>query len=380
MTPTSRADQLERSALGRLLAELRGFTLDVAPLPLAERQFDAILRHTKSGRTVAVEIKRITHGRTGEIPATLALASFHLGGAARELDAQPLLLLLAPLWNDRALQMAKEFVARHVPFLGWALVTDDGGLAVSLPKFKIDVVLPPKLKAPRAPTARQSTDLFTDANRWMLKILLLQRLPTNLWGGPRDKIGGVPQLSRVAGLTPESAYRFVKALDAQGFAHVERGSFQLVRRAVLVEQWLAQDAARSLPWQPVRWRRGRPDEVEEVFTVAGDAPKYAVTGFEACKSLGLLHASTPGIQIQVECGLDEAMRVWKLEPSPPAEAHFSIARARFPLSVFSGAVVCGHRTVVDALQAALDVRSCAGRGVEQSDYIVRDVLRLLENP
>ncbi|MFZ4580678.1 MAG: hypothetical protein ACOYOB_20015, partial [Myxococcota bacterium] len=316
----------------------------------------------------------------GEIPAALALATFELTAAARELNAEPLLVLSAPLWSDRVLETARAFVERHVPDFGWAIATDDGGLVIRLPKFKIDHVQRPVVRTARAPSPRQATDLFTDANRWMLKILLLRQASADLWGGPRVEVRGVLQLSRTAGVTPESTYRFVRALRAQGFAEVERGAFRLVRRAVLVGHWLAHDAAQPLPWQPVRWRRGRPQQVEDVFADPVGGSRYAVTGFEACKSLGVLHASTPGVQVLLECGLDEAMRTWKLEPAAPSDAHFWIARARYPLSTFGGVVMRGPRTVVDAMQAALDVRSNPVRGVEQSDYIVREVLQLLEGP
>jgi hypothetical protein len=376
----SKIEDLVKDGLGRLLALLSGFTLESAGHRHGDGGIDGILRHGKSGQCVAVEVKRLGQGRAGDIQANLALASLQLSAAARAINAQPLLVLLMPLWSERAIGNAREFVAEYLSEFGWAILTDDGGFLISLPKLKIDYVSPPSVHSMRAPKSRQSTDLFTDANRWMLKILLLRNAPADFWGGPRELIGGVPLLSRIAGVTPESAYRFVKTLNANGFARVGRGSFQLVRCAALVEKWLAQDAARPLLWQPVRWRRGRPQDVEEVFASPIDAPRYAVTGFEACKSLGLLHASTPGTQIQVECSLDQAMRDWQLELASRADAHFSIAKARFPLSVFGGSVLCGTRTVVDALQAALDVRSSPGRGVEQSDYIVREVLGLLSEP
>ena len=66
------------------------------------------------------------------------------------------------------------------------------------------------------------------------------------WSGPRGQTGGVQALSRAAGVTAESAYRFVRSLQANGFAKLDRGAFELLETGRLLNLWLGVDASKPL--------------------------------------------------------------------------------------------------------------------------------------
>ncbi len=357
----------KQRTIRRLVEALRGFEV-VDPPP--DAKFDVLLRERRTGRLLAVDVKQVSARRTGELPAMLALASYQLSELARNVGAEPLVAFCVPQWNSGVVEQLRAFSTRFSLGLGWAVLSDDGGFAASLPAFQLERSHEPRAQGVRVPRIRQSVDPFTDANRWMLKLLLLRNVEERFWGGPRDRFGGVLALSRAAGVTPESAYRFVRSLQANGFATMNRGGFELLEPARLLQLWLSVDASKPLLWQPVRWTRGKPDDLIEVFGQDQAGPRYAVTNFDGCRRLGLLHAAVDGIDVQVDGDLQDAMQRWKLEPVAPHESHFRLARARFPRSVFGGAVMADGVAVVDALQLALDVRSHPARGVEQSDYIL----------
>lgn len=357
----------KQSALRRLLEALRGFEVVAEANNLPPGM---LLQERRTGRRLAVEVKVLCARRANELPAALALASYQFKEEARRNGAEPLVVFALPQWNPSVVEQLRTLCARFDLGLGWAVLSDDGGFAASLPAFRLERSHGPRAPGVKVPRIRQSVDPFTDANRWMLKLLLLRDVDMRFWGGPRGQFGGVQALSRAAGVTAESAYRFVRSLQANGFAKLDRGAFELVETGRLLMLWLGVDASKPLLWQPVRWTRGKPDDISEVFGRDPAGPRYAVTNYEGCRRLGLLHATVPGIDIQVEADLEDAMRRLKLEPAAPHESHFRIARARFPRSVFGGAVVANGVAISDALQLALDVRSHPARGVEQSDYII----------
>lgn len=366
-SPNQDADK--QRVVQRLLEGLRGFDV-VEASPAPELGFDVHLRERRTGRSVAAEVKLLPARRAGEIPAALAMASYQLRSCAAGVGAEALAVFWLPQWNPAVVAQVRAFSSKFDLKLGWAILSEDGGFAVSLPALRLERSHEPRSLGVHVPRLRQSVDLLTDANRWMLKLLLLRRVEQRFWAGPRDPIAGVLALSRAAGVTAESAYRFARSLQAHGLARLERGTFQLLDTQRLMNLWLSADTHKPLLWQPVRWTRGKPDDIGEVFGQALAGQRYAVTNYEACRRLGLLHAAVAGIDVQVEGELDHAMRHWKLEPVAPHEGHFRLARARFPRSVFGGAVETGGVWVADALQIALDVRSHPARGVEQSDYIL----------
>ncbi len=366
-SPNQDADK--QRVVQRLLEGLRGFEV-VEASPPPELGIDVRLRERRTGRSVAAEVKLLPARRAGEIPAALAMASYQLRSCAGSVNAEALAVFWLPQWNPAVVAQVRAFSSKFDLKLGWAILSEDGGFAVSLPAFQLERSHEPRSLGVHVPRLRQSVDLLTDANRWMLKLLLLLRVEQRFWAGPRDPIAGVLALSRAAGVTPESAYRFARSLQAHGLARLERGTFQLLDTQRLMNLWLSVDTNKPLLWQPVRWTRGKADDIGEVFGQGLPGQRYAVTNYEGCRRLGLLHAAVAGIDVQVEGELEQAMRHWKLEPVAPHEGHFRLARARFPRSVFGGAVEAGGVWVVDALQIALDVRSHPARGVEQSDYIL----------
>ena len=73
------------------------------------------------------------------------------------------------------------------------------------------------------------SDLFSDLNQWMLKILLGQNLPESLLSVPRGEYRSGRQLAEAVGVSPMSASRFLRQLSSEGFLDESKESLRLVR-------------------------------------------------------------------------------------------------------------------------------------------------------
>jgi len=218
-----------------------------------------------------------------------------------------------------------------------------------------------------------SSNLFSDLDQWMLKVLLAPELPENLLSAPRGRYRTASQLARAADVSVMSASRFVRQLQHEGFLHESSAYLDLVRREELFRRWQT-------------WAGRRVREAGFRFVLPGDSRRLlaeAVRSADGCLALfaaadaldiGFVRGVPPHVYVhQLVPG---AMSGWKaLVPGERGESPDVIVRgATAPQSVFRGAVVKESVRVCDVVQVWLDVSGHPSRGSEQADLIRREIL------
>lgn len=328
------------------------------------------------GRRVVVETKRVLIPVVEDVIAKLSMGALQARRLADEMDAVPLVAVLVPSLGPKTIGAAVEFMAAHLPDAGWALVDPAGNARVRIPELGIDIERPvARIARPQA--GRSSVRLFSDLNRWLLKILLLADAPAELWGGPRQPILSSPDLSRVAGVSPEMVRRFVRAFGEQDLLRQTPRGMRLVRRSALLDLWRADEALNTRPAVPVRRMLAGSGSLTDLSGLADFQEWAVVAGFEACRLLGVLHAIVPPrIEVHVVLPIPEVIRRLGLEECAPADADLWLLPTRYSRSIRGGKVLRDGVPVVDAFQAALDVLRHPGRGQEQSEYLLKEVLHL----
>jgi len=319
--------------------------------------------------TLGVEVKSLGTLRHPDLLGRLATSILEL----RRMNAKlvPLAIVYTPQPTPAAVSVAREFMQTHAPEIGWGLVGRRGELVLEIPRWKISIHELPKRGS--GPSVRSDRSLFSDLHSWLLKILLLREVKKPLWCGPVERVMSAEDLMRVGNVSRVTAYRFLRTFLEADFVRTIQDEIRIVRRADLLRAWFAWQHHHRVRELPVRWLLGAAPD----FAVLGSkAPRieYATAGFAACKLLGVLHATFTIPEIHV-ADLDGACRAWDLEPCDRRDAHFILLRTGYEASIFRATGVTKGVRVVDALQAALDVRRHAARGHEQSSYILHDVLR-----
>lgn len=337
----------------------------------------------KRGRSSLVleQIDR-SAGRVEEVEGTLARSAL--------VQTQPSLTVVTlPKVGAELSERTARFAAKHLPELAWALVGHDGSFRVRVPAWSID--------AEHRPAARQQKHVehrpprYSEADRFLLKLLLLRHAGPELWRRPaaaRDRYTTGAELARTSGLTPSIVHRFLTTFEGEGFVRFDDDGFDIARPAVVLRQLLDLETAK--PRRRVALRSPTRDEPSDAWLArVGDAFPVAVGGFEACRRRGWLHvrgahpwelhvphprdvrrlADTLGL---VECPPDRAT-LFVLQPPPP--------RTRAGHQKLAGAVglwACVSEDpvpIVDALEAALDCVSHPNRGRAQAEHLVQRVLR-----
>jgi hypothetical protein len=108
------------------------------------------------------------------------------------------------------------------------------------------------LPSSRERSVRDSGQLFSDLNQWMLKVLLAPEIPDGLLSAPRGQYRNASQLARAANVSVMSAFRFVQQLQREGYLHESAPYLSLVRREDLLGRWQAL-SVRSIREVPMRF-------------------------------------------------------------------------------------------------------------------------------
>jgi hypothetical protein len=218
------------------------------------------------------------------------------------------------------------------------------------------------------------TNIFSDLNQWMLKVLLAPEIPDKFLSAPRERYRSASQLARAANASIMSASRLIQQLRDDGFLDESRGHLQLVRREALFKRWLA--AAESQRMQEIPMRivlRGDPRrEIKRI-----SAGEHACLGlFAAADALGLgfVHGIPPHVYLK-QLGPTYSSASKNLMPADANETPDLILRvASTPRSIFRGLVRVNDQQVSDVLQIWLDVSSHSSRGAGQAELIRNHVL------
>ena len=137
--------------------------------------------------------------------------------------------------------------------------------------------------------------------------------------------------------------------------------------------WLAEERQSSPVRTFARNIDGGPVDLEYVLS-SRQGRMVALGGLEACRRHGVLHTMSGRPLLLTRETLSTLVAERGLEYCPEHESQVVISEPRFKASVFGGVGPLGGLPVVDLLQAALDVAPMGGRGTEQAELIVDQIL------
>jgi hypothetical protein len=172
-----------------------------------------------------------------------------------------------------------------------------------------------------APATREQTNIFSDLNQWMLKVLLAPELPESLLSAPRDRYRSASDLARAADVSVMTASRLLRQLQPEGYLDELGDHLKLLRREDLFRRWRA---SAGRPAREARFRflvrgnsRSRLQQIRH-----GDQGCLAL--FAAAEELGygLVHGVPP----------TSTWSAWVRPPHRRGGNWFPWTRARPPMS------------------------------------------------
>jgi hypothetical protein len=276
-------------------------------------------------------------------------------------------------------EQVKQFAAQYAPEIGVGVVDLQGFRSFSGHGLEVFDARPARPTNRAAAAPQRLPHLFSDLNRWMLKVLLGQSMPEGLLAVPRGPFRSATQLSQAAQVSVMSASRLVQQLRNDGFLDDREDFLRLVRIEALLERWVAagQRDARDIP---VRWILRKDHShlmavLKACNSTARRHPRCALGLFAAADALGFGFVQGVPPHIYLERFDPDVLQ--RLGFSAENAAHRADAYVRVPAcaeAVFRPAVERDGVPVSDILQVWLDVSSHPSRGQEQADQIRRRAL------
>lgn len=332
-------------------------------------------------RRILVGIKTAAASRVSEVLGQFARAVLELRRHRRSRKDVLVAFVGLEKFGSRLEEEVRAFFLRNAPDIGWGLEDSRGRAVLEVPPLDVRSSRHARPgSAEAAPSGRAERQLFTDLNRWMLKILLLRNAPESVWGGPRDVPRHPTDLARIAAVSIEKAHRFALSFEKEGYLRRTPGGLHLVRLRNLLDLWLDQERgelARTVDVRPLL-----PPGRGGGLPLPAAATRWAVLGgAAAAKRRGLLHSGGSQVPlVHLRIGIEEALRDGGLEMADPRDAVLRLRRPRYPMSVFRGIVPRGDKlALVDLWQMALDSITGDSRGAEQAEFLLGRVLELQED-
>lgn len=358
------------AALASLFQE-EGWIVEREPPQAGFSRPDLLVR--KGGHAYVVEVKAASEGRSDRVIPLLSQAILQAQAYARALKGvRPLAVVMPEDVSQPLIERVRQFSKKYAPGLAVGVVSRNGArffLGDGLDGLNA-VPLPANRKQPFA----QVSNLFSDINQWLLKVLLAPEIPERLLAAPREKFRSASDLAAAAGVSVMSVSRFVQLLRQESFLDESSPHFKLVRRPELFRRW------RAASLRPSR-------EMPMRFLIPGALPKRLnnlVSNHLACLGLfaaaealqlGHVHGVLPYVYVKKLSGVTR--EVWRelVPPSRGESAHLILRQAAASQSVFRAAVLADGVRVSDVLQIWLDVSEHPSRGEEQANLIQQKVLR-----
>jgi hypothetical protein len=328
----------------------------------------------KGALKYVVEIKWVSEGRPDRVLAALAIAILQARRYAADWPAQPLAIVRVGQATELLLRKVAEFQKEFAPDTAIGLIAgDDVGVFVGLGLEEMNS-WPKKSSRSKANSPSSISDLFSDLNQWMLKVLLAPELPDHLLTAPRGEYQTISALADAAHVSVMSASRFARTLKEEGFLDDAGRSLRLVRRSELFRRWeaAAMRTSPELRMQYVLPAAGARQLGEIVNRLQGCMGLFA-----AADRLRVSHVSgaTPHVFVRRLHELPDASLRGLKSSGPSEPVHLILKQANAPQSLYRGAVDVEGVPVSDALQVWLDVSAHPSRGAEQADYLKRNVLQ-----
>lgn len=373
--PMERREPGAADALVRHLADALaagGWTLEAPPLAKAEA---GDLVASSGRRRYAIELRSVREPRRTLLQALLADAILR-GRARFGEQARFVAVVGAPVISDAMARSIEEYARGVAPEQPFGYVDERGLVRLFGPGLAAARKDPVKRAGSRAGVG-QPRDLFSDLNQWLLKALVGWKLPAEMISVPRERPRSAVELAARAGASAPGAWRLFAALKAAGYLSEES---EVVRARDLLGRWRA---AALRPQREVGaiWilpGRAPLDRLRSALADLGrekEPPSACLGLFAACNALGVGHVRGAPVHLYVRRIDERQLERLGLALAPRGHPADVLVRvARWPESVFRGAVRRGGVPVADVIQCWLDVTAEPTRGAEQAAFIWRRVL------
>ena len=369
--PSSKNNAAPTEHLAALL-RADGWMVDLEP---SDERFRPDLMASKGSLRYAVELKCVAEGRPDRVLSMLSQAILQAGRHAEPWAMRPLAVVQVGYASPSLRRKVEQFHRDYAPDVAIGLVSETGGSRFIGPGLEaLNVEAPRSSNRGKLARPRNASDLFSDLNQWMLKVLLAPELPENLLNAPRGEYASGSELADAAQVSAMSASRFVRRLQEEGFLEDSGPSLRLVRRRELFRRWQFA-AMRSSPELRMSY----------LIPAAGARQLHKVVArldaciglFAAADLLKLGHVSGVAPHVYVRrLSAPPSDAGWPgLVPTGPGEpAQIVLKQASAPESLFRGAVRVDGVLVSDVLQIWLDASGNSARGAEQAEFLAHKVL------
>lgn len=332
----------------------------------------------RGSMSYAVEIKAAPEGRGDRLIALWSQACLQAGYAARASSrpskrVHPLAVVAAPRVSGRVIKQLLDFALVVAPEMAVGIV-DHAGLRVFRGRHLdgLDAEGSGSLVARPASPIEQGK-LFSDANQWMLKVLVAPELPEHHLAGPRGRYRNASELARAAGVSVMSGSRFVRQFMLEGFLENSHGHLALVRRPELFRRWQSAVAMAAPREIPVRALLNGSAEREMQRLMAHGRACLALFAAADALRLGFVRGVAPHVYVEHLDDMISAASKYVEAVGPAEMPDFILREADAPRSIFNGAVIARSgrvgTQVCDVIQAWLDTASHPARGQEQAEQI-----------
>jgi hypothetical protein len=328
----------------------------------------------KGSLRYAIELKSVAEGRPDRVLALLSQAILQASRHAAAQGMKPLAVVVVGQSSASLQDKVEQFQREYAPSVAVGLVSEAGGSRFVGPGLEeFDVAAPRKSGSGKLAKPRKASDLFSDLNQWMLKVLLAPEIPVHLLNAPRGEYHSVSELAAAANVSAMSASRFVRRLQEDGFLDESSGSFQLVRRKDLFQRWQSA-SMRSSP--ELRMAYLMPAAGVRQLVKVASRMEACVGLFAAADLLQLSHVSGVAPYVYVRRLSASRSDSWPgLLPAAPGQAaQLILKQSNAPQSLFRAAVRVDGALVSDVLQFWLDASAHPSRGAEQADFLRGKVL------
>ena len=333
---------------------------------------DLLLR--KGSMAYVAEIKSLREGRSDRAIPLLSQAILEAQAHSRASPkARPLAIVYVGRASRQLFQQVIDFSERYASGVAIGLIAEEGGrLFVGDGLEELNAETDYDTKFPLSAAASVS-NLFSDLNQWMLKVLFAPEIPEHLLNSPRGRYRNASELAKAAGVSLMSAFRFVQQMQEDGFIE-PLPYLKLVRKQELLDRWKS-SAIRSSPEMKVSFLLSKsiPAQLQKIVS----AHEACLGYFAAAEALRLGHVHGVPPYIYVRQLPRSSRNRWKeLMPASPGEPFDLVLKQPYAKeSVFRGAVQVDSAAVSDVLQVWLDVSAHPSRGREQAELIWGKVLR-----
>jgi len=349
----------------------RGWRVDLEP---KNDPFPPDLVVSKGNWRYAVELKALKEGRADRVVALLSQAILQAGRQAEHAGMAPLAVIQVAQASPALERKVRQFHRDYASNIAIGLVAEGGGGWFVGPGLGgLDEPMAPGREGGKPAHPHKASDLFSDLNQWLLKVLLAPELPVRLLNAPRGSYRNGSALAEAAQVSVMSVSRFMRRMREEGFLDSAQG-LRVVRRSELFRRWQSA-GLRAAPELHMAYVIPAPGERQ--LRKAAAALDACIGVFAAADLLKLGHVSgaLPHLYVR-RLALPASDAGWPgLVPVSPGErAQVILKQPAAPESLFRAAVRVNGVLVSDVLQVWLDASAQPSRGAEQADFLRHGVL------